>query len=149
MKQVDPNNGNQGLHHQGYFQIRKRKALKQKQPRKYLVSFGILCACHLCAVFSFNSNPVTAEFKRRVDVSQCTAAAALPERCGCLTKNIPLLFTAHHCYWFPFYCSGKDSCHFRVHCAHNNPSSAAHISPHHIPPELRLLTFTVAHRCMC
>lgn len=83
----------------------------------WMCLFGILYAHNLCVVFSFNWNSVTVEFKGRVDFSQCTAAtaAALPERCGCLTKkNVPLLFIAHHCYQLPFYCSGKDSRHFSV-----------------------------------
>jgi len=81
--------------------------------------------------FSFNLNSVTAKFKHRVDVSQCTAAAMLPERCGCLTKkNVPLLFIAHHCYRFPFYCSGKDSRHFcaQTLCSRQSLLSHSHLS---------------------
>lgn len=99
-----------------YFLIRPRKT-KTTNKTDALFLFVILYAHNLCMVFSFNWNSVKAEFKGRVDLSQCTAAtaAALPERCGCLTKkNVPLLFIAHHCYQLPFYCSGKDSRHFSV-----------------------------------
>lgn len=126
-------------------QTKKSPKLKTTKEINILFLFGILCAFYVCVVFGFNWNSVPAQFKRRVDVSQRTAAAALLERCGCLTKkNVPLLFIAHHCYLFPFYCSGKDSRLFCVQTQCPGQSSAAHTSPNHIPLQLRLLTFTLS-----